>query len=72
MNDSGIIKPDDLALTVPDKSPSSPGKSLNLADIEKKALQKAMNLTEGNLSKAARLLNISRTTLYSKLQKHDL
>jgi len=72
MNDSGIIKPEDLALNDPATPLPEPGNSLNLAEIEKKALQKAMKLANGNLSKAARLLNISRTTLYSKLQKHDL
>jgi len=46
--------------------------SYRLADIEKQALTRAMEMSKGNLSSAARLLDISRTTLYSKMEKHGL
>jgi len=40
--------------------------------IEKEAVRKAMEKAGGNISDAAKLLQISRTTLYSKIKKHDL
>ncbi|MCK4853652.1 MAG: helix-turn-helix domain-containing protein [Bacteroidales bacterium] len=45
---------------------------IGLADIEKVALLQAMEKTGGNVSKAARILDLSRTTLYSKMEKYDL
>jgi two-component system response regulator HydG len=72
LNDSAVIKPEDLSLV--DSGSLSPNKAttLNLAELEKAALIKALESSRGNLSRAARLLGISRTTLYSKLQKHGL
>lgn len=46
--------------------------SLRLDDIEKQAITNALKKGAGNLSKAARILAISRTTLYSKMKKHGL
>lgn len=43
-----------------------------LAEVEKNAVRKAILFTHGNLSEAARLLNISRPTLRSKIRKYDL
>jgi two-component system response regulator AtoC len=39
---------------------------------EKKALVRALKHAEGNRSRAARMLGVSRSTLYVKLQEHDL
>jgi len=36
------------------------------------AVQKALRLTEGNVSRAARLLGVSRPALYDLLHKHDM
>jgi transcriptional regulator with PAS, ATPase and Fis domain len=43
-----------------------------LADTEKNAVRNAIMFTRGNLSEAARLLNISRPTLRSKIRKYGL
>jgi len=40
---------------------------VNLKDLERTAVQRAMDLTQGNASAAARLLGIGRTTLYRML-----
>jgi len=72
MNESGIIRPEDLVMSESGTSFTMPTDTLDLAEIERKAIVKAMEMSVGNHSKAARLLNISRTTLYSKLQKHGL
>ncbi|NMP30546.1 PEP-CTERM-box response regulator transcription factor [Thalassotalea sp. M1531] len=50
--------------------------SLNLRTVreqaETRAIQKAYALTEGNMSKAAALLGITRPTLYSLIEKYGL
>jgi DNA-binding NtrC family response regulator len=43
-----------------------------LEDLEKDYIIHVLNLTENNLRKAAKILDISRTTLYSKLKKYGI
>ena len=43
-----------------------------LENAEEKAIRAAMDRFEGNLSMVAKLLNISRPTLYAKLKKYDI
>lgn len=45
---------------------------LPLDTIEKEAVKNALDKAKGNISEAAKMLQISRTTLYSKIKKHDL
>ena len=42
-----------------------------LSHLEQRYIKTALELTDGNLSKAARLLGINRTTLYSRLERHN-
>lgn len=42
--------------------------SLNLSEVEKLIIQKALDQANGNIEKAARILGISRPKLYRKLQ----
>jgi len=42
--------------------------NLNLDDLERTAIEKALKRSGGNLTQAANLLGISRYTLYRKLQ----
>jgi len=44
----------------------------SLEELEKKAIIAALEKTKGNKSKAARLLKITRRTLYLKMQKYGL
>jgi DNA-binding NtrC family response regulator len=44
--------------------------SLNLIELEKIAIKKALEKTSGNKTKAASLLNISYVTLYRKIKQH--
>ncbi len=50
--------------------------SLNLRAVREQAesiaIQKAYALSEGNMSKAAELLGITRPTLYSLIEKYEL
>ena len=45
------------------------GRILTLAELERRAVLRAVAAMDNNISKAARALGISRTTLYRKLQK---
>ena len=45
---------------------------LNLEALEKQAIQRAVALHQGNLSKAAQSLGLSRTTLYRKMARYGL
>ncbi len=46
--------------------------SFKLEDVEKETIQKVLEKHKGNLTKVAKELDISRTTLYLKLKKYDL
>lgn len=65
------LSPDDFIL-----KPVSPRKSkvenLNLETIERKAIEKALEQSNGNMNQAAELLGISRFTLYRKMEKYNL
>ena len=45
---------------------------IQLNELEKNALKKAMALMNNNISKVAKELGMSRTTLYKKIKKYDL
>jgi two-component system, NtrC family, response regulator HydG len=46
--------------------------TLNLEALEKQAIQRAIALHQGNLSKAAQSLGLGRTTLYRKMSRYGL
>lgn len=46
--------------------------TFNLEEIEKSIIQKALLKFEGNVSKAAKELGITRTSLYRRMEKHGL
>lgn len=66
---SGLtLTPDDFML----KSASyrkSKAENLNLDQLEKEAIEKALSQSGGNMNRAAELLGISRFTLYRKIEK---
>ena len=70
------IEEEDLSL--PSRNTVSLGKldfslsSKSLREIEKTALRAVLEEADWNLSRAAQILEISRTTLYSKIRKHKL
>lgn len=51
---------------------ATPSNSLNLNDVEKSTILKALQKHQGNLSNAAKELGITRTTLYNKIEKYKL
>ena len=42
-----------------------------LKELERSYVEAALEITHGNLSKAARMLGIHRTTLYSRMQSYE-
>jgi len=63
------IQPSDFPFQLHPKS-SEGGQSL--ADVERRHIQKVVEETQWNLSRAARILEIDRTTLYNKLRRYGL
>ncbi|MEQ8924525.1 MAG: sigma-54 dependent transcriptional regulator [Fulvivirga sp.] len=46
--------------------------SLNVDEVEKELIQKALLKHHGNVSKAAKELGMGRTTIYRKMEKHNI
>lgn len=45
---------------------------MSLDEAEKAAIERAITKLNGNISKAARVLNVSRNTLYLKMKKYGI
>ncbi len=69
MHERGPLHLDDLPFAHPNVPEPA---TLNLEALEKQAIQKAIALHQGNLSKAALSLGLSRTTLYRKMTRYEL
>ena len=72
LTDDGIIKSDDLFGRNNPVSGNDDLFTLNLDQLEKSAIEKAVKEAKGNISKSSKVLGISRTSLYSKMSKHGL
>jgi two-component system NtrC family response regulator len=72
MCDDKRIAPADLDLADPDQLPDV----LNLAQVreeaERREIPRALSRVEGNITRAAKLLGISRPTLYDLLRHHNI
>jgi DNA-binding NtrC family response regulator len=62
------LMPDDFLLKAT-VSRKSKAENLNLDQLEKEAIEKALTQSGGNMNQAAELLGISRFTLYRKIEK---
>ena len=75
MADNNEILPTDFNLTIIPKGDdiqSNEFDNLNLQDIEKLLVQKAMDKYDSNISKAAKELGLTRAALYRRLEKFNL
>ena len=68
MTDQGMPQLDGILPPLPAMDPVT----LNLEQLEKQAIQKAIARHQGNLSKAAQSLGLGRTTLYRKMARYGL
>ena len=72
MADGPLLSPNDLGLSTPDEEPQSLFIRAARARAEREVLQLALAQAGANLSKAAKLLGISRPTLYDLMQQHQI
>ncbi len=54
------------------KNPNKTENNLNLEEMEKRHILKAISVNKGNITKAAKDLGIARTALYRRLEKYGL
>jgi two-component system response regulator HydG len=66
------IRPDDLPFVSPRPQVSSPMGGQSLADMEKAHIAQVLDRVNWNISHAAEMLDIDRTTLYARIRKFDL
>jgi len=71
MAGDGRIGSVDLGLSEPD-APRTTLEELTLEEVEKILMQKALRRHDGNVSRAAEALGISRSAFYRRLQKYGL
>jgi DNA-binding NtrC family response regulator len=75
LTDGAEIRASDLpfapATPSPD-APSLPADTLDLSDIERAAVRKALSEYGGNISQAARALGLTRKSLYRRIEKYGL
>jgi two-component system NtrC family response regulator len=72
MTDGPLLSPVDLGLAIPDEAPPSLDIRAARARAERDVIQAAMAQTGQNLSQTAKLLGVSRPTLYDLLREHQL
>lgn len=66
----GAFTRSDFLLSAPARKGSA--EMLNLGDLERQAVERAMRLSEGNMNRASEMLGITRYALYRKFQKLGL
>lgn len=72
LSDSKTIHPTDLFLKEKHENVLDITTPKSLNEIEKLAIENVLKHCGGNFSKAAQILDISRTTLYSKMEKYNI
>ena len=72
LSQSPWLKPNDFMLTPQKEKKSELTETLNLEELEMRAIKRALKLCQGNVSEAAGLLGITRYALYRKMSKNDL
>ncbi|NAS31091.1 response regulator [Flavobacteriaceae bacterium R38] len=74
MSDGLIIKASDFNLTASSSSviKKEIDTNLNVQDLEKLLVQKALDKNEGNITKAAKDLGLTRAALYRRIEKYNL
>ncbi len=73
LSDSNLLRPNDFLFpTATAGTEEEETQELNLEKLERKAIEQALRTSNGNISRAAELLGITRFALYRKMEKLDL
>lgn len=73
MSESNVLMPDDFFFLVQKhENQTETSDNLNLDEVEKNVILKAINKHSGNISKAAKELGLTRASLYRRIEKHGL
>lgn len=72
LSGSSMLKPEDFMLRPATSSRKTTSEELNLNVLEKEAIERALRRADGNVTRAAELLGITRFALYRKLDKLGL
>jgi DNA-binding NtrC family response regulator len=71
LNESTTLSPEDFFMK-PMVSPPLPNEQLTLEEMEKRMILSSLERTDGNLTKAAENLGVTRQTMYNKVRKYGL
>lgn len=73
LTENTVLRPDDFLFPSPKTGQKETAdEELNLEQLERKAIRRAIKLCNGNMTQAAELLGITRFTLYRKIDKLNL
>lgn len=73
LSDNHHLQYDDFMLRITNPSPiTQKTEQYNLEELEKETIQNVLRHCTGNMTQAAELLGITRTSLYRRLEKHGL
>jgi two-component system, NtrC family, response regulator HydG len=74
MSDGPVLRPEDLSFSAATHGfmENNEVETLDLEEIERKAVSKALSKHGGNISRAAEELGISRKSLYRRIEKYGL
>ena len=69
--EGGLIAPEHLGLSLDDSGAQAPADSTNVKVIERQLIEQVLRDCQGNKSKAARRLGLTRKQLYVRLRQYD-
>jgi two-component system, NtrC family, response regulator HydG len=72
LSDAEVLHPSDFYFNQSGSTESLNLDDYNLDEVEKTIIRKVLNKHEGNVSKAAKELGITRTSLYRRMEKYGL
>jgi DNA-binding NtrC family response regulator len=73
MADDSVLQAKDLLFSPMEQAVSVPeNQETNLSDLEKSTILRVIDKNQGNITKAAKELGLTRTALYRRLNKYDI
>jgi len=72
MSETPVLQPGDFFFRTPELPGSGAAADFNLESMEKLLIERAVKKHDGNISRAAQELGLSRTALYRRMAKHGL